>query len=284
MAFFSWLRFFFFNNTLLSFIIFSSWSNDKETQCVCVYIDNLNVKQKKRKNNNIKNPQKWKWKRTGETESFRRFFFSSSEYEYFVFFVYAMKVETKTWFWIKEIQQPNVRINAGSKRHKTNQSRHSLSITMAWISLCWEQNFLKCMEKKRAKKRKKNNNNCRRKKEIPSWIDECTTLRRKLKAEKTNVVDEKVGKSTRQRKNSNERTSNDNGKTAMRIIWRMWNETDYFRLNSSIFCRWAFFVFVLDESCLHFRREYREWRDENIVVEKKTSKKKKEKKSSKKSK
>lgn len=78
--------FFFFNNTLLSFIIFSSWSNDKETQCVRVYIDNLNVKQKKRKNNNIKNPQKWKWKRTGETESFRRFFFSSSEYEYFVFF------------------------------------------------------------------------------------------------------------------------------------------------------------------------------------------------------
>lgn len=99
------------------------------------------------------------------------------------------------------------------------------------------------MHGKREPKRERKNKNRRRKKEIPNWIDECTTLRRKLKAEKTNAVDEKVGKSTRQRKNSNERTSNDNGKTAMRIIWRMWNETDYFRLNSSIFCRWAFFCF-----------------------------------------
>lgn len=246
-------------------------------------IDNLNVKHKRRKNNNIKNLQKWKWERTGETESFRRFFFLFGIWIFCVF-VYALKVGTKTWFWIKEIQQPGERINAGSERHKPNQSRHSLSITMAWISLCCESNFLKCMEKREPKRERKKNKNRQRKKEIPSWIDECTTLRRKLKAEKTNALDEKVGKSTRQRKNSNERMSNDNGKTAMRIIWRMWNETDYFRLNSSIFCRWAFFVFVLDESCLHFRREYREWRDENIVVEKKTSKKKRKRKSSKKSK
>lgn len=133
-------------------------------------------------------------------------------------------------------------------------NRDTVSVSL-WHEFHFAENktFLNAWKRKEPKRERKKNKNCRRKKEIPSWIDECTTLRRKLKAEKTNVVDEKVGKSTRQRKNSNERTSNDNGKTAMRIIWRMWNETDYFRLNSSIFCRWAFFVFVLNESCLHFR-------------------------------
>lgn len=121
---------------------------------VCIYIDNLNVKHKRRKNNNIKNLQKWKWKRTGETDkSFRRFFF----FWIWIFcvFVYALKVGTKTWFWFKEIQQPGERINAGSKRHKPNQSRHILSITMAWISLYWESNFLKCMEKESQKEKEK---------------------------------------------------------------------------------------------------------------------------------